>query len=87
MRLGRGHMAFVFLGLAFARAWVALLFADPLSPGYGSGWGTSFFDIAYVGCALAAIVGFRRVIPLTARRWPWMLSAALMTVEIGRAHV
>lgn len=80
MRLGRGHMAFVFLGLAFARAWVALLFADPLSPGYGSGWGTSFFDIAYVGCALAAIVGFRRVIPLTARRWPWMLSAALMTV-------
>ena len=80
MRLGSSRLAFAFLGLAFARAWVALLFADPRSPGYGADWGTSLFDIAYVSCALVAVAVFRRVIPLTAHRWPWIASGLLMAV-------
>ncbi len=81
MRLGSNRLFLSFLGLALARAWVALLFADPRAPGYGSSWGTSLFDIAYVSCALAAVIGFRRIIPLTGKRWTWIVSGALMTLS------
>lgn len=76
---GDSRLLASFLGLALARAWVALLFADPQAPGYGATWGTSLFDLAYVVCAAAAVLGFRRVIPLTAHRWSWAAAGVLMT--------
>ncbi len=67
-----------FLGLAFARAWLAILFADPSSKGYGATYGSVMFDIAYVICAFAALVALRRIVPVTARAWAWVVPLFLM---------
>ena len=67
-----------FFGLAFARAWLALLYANPLAQGYGPLYGTSIFDAAYSIAAIVVVLGFRRIIPLTGRRLWWAVPLACM---------
>lgn len=67
-----------FLGLAFARAWLAILFANPLSKGYGATYGSVLFDVAYVACAFVALAALRRIVPITARAWSWAVPLCLM---------
>lgn len=58
---------FVFLGVGFARAWLALLFANPVVAVPSIGVSSHMmFDCAYVLMALAAVVWTRRIVPLGA---------------------
>ena len=41
-RAAGDRLVLSFMGLAFARAWLAILFADPLSKGYGQRTGASY---------------------------------------------
>lgn len=60
-------MPFVFLGVGFARAWVALLFANPVVAVPTVGLSSHMlFDGGYVLAALAAVFLARRVVPLGA---------------------
>ncbi len=56
---------FAFLGVGFARAWVALLFANPVVAVPSVGMSSHMvFDAAYVAVALAAMALGRRLVPL-----------------------
>ena len=72
------RLSLSFMGLAFARAWLAILFASPTSQGYGAVYATTLFDVAYVVCAVLALACVRRIVPLTARRWSWIAPLVLM---------
>lgn len=78
------RVPFVFLGVAFARAWVALLYANPGVPvplpfAYPSAH--MLFDMSYVAVAIAMIFAMRRIAALGSRQWaPWT-SLALMTAS------
>lgn len=75
------RLSLSFMGLAFARAWLAVLFADPLSVGYASSYGNALFDVSYAGCALAVLVLIRRLVPVTAPRFSWVLPLVLMELS------
>lgn len=77
-RAAGDRLVLSFMGLAFARAWLAILFADPLSKGYGATYGSVLFDVVYVICAFVALAALRRVVPVTARAGAWAVPFCLM---------
>lgn len=77
-RAAGDRLVLSFMGLAFARAWLAILFADPLSKGYGATYGSVLFDVAYVICAFVALAALRRIVPVTARAGAWAVPFCLM---------
>ncbi|MCI8367509.1 MAG: hypothetical protein HFJ66_07965 [Eggerthellaceae bacterium] len=74
-------ISFAFLGMGFARAWVALLFANPAIalPGpFAFPTPHMVFDLGYVLLAIAMVFIARKVVPLGEHAWPAWTALALM---------
>ncbi len=76
-----GPFSLAFFGLAFARAWLSLIFAGDASslPTLSH----TLFDAAYVTCGLLVLVFARRLVPLTAGRGPFVAVLAGMCIASG----
>ncbi len=76
-----GPLSIAFFGMAFARAWLSIIFVGPDS-------GTSafpvlshtVFDIAYVAFCLAALAFARRLVPYSGKLWSYVATLAGMLV-------
>ena len=67
-RLPWGPFSIAFLGMAFARAWVSLVFVVPGTTAPCPALSHDLFDLAYVATSVAAAVFARHLVPLAARR-------------------
>ncbi len=79
-RLPWGPFSIAFFGMAFARAWVSLVFVLP-APGVPfAALSHDLFDLAYIAVAVAVAVFGRRLVPLAAKRWafPIVLGGMLL---------
>lgn len=79
---------FAFLGVAFARAWVSLLYANPVVPvplPFTFPTAHMMFDIAYVVIAVTMVGMARRMVSLGSRPWMPVLAMGLMIASTGCA--
>lgn len=58
-----------FFGLAFARAWVSLVFVVPEASSPFSALPHGLFDVGYIACSIVAVAFARRIVPYARRRW------------------
>ena len=75
-----GPISIVFLGVAFARVWLTLVFVEP-SGGVAVGpLSHDVFDLGYVLLSLACALLARRIVPLSQRRAWYLVTLAGMLV-------
>ena len=80
-RLPWGPLSIAFFGMAFARAWLSIIFVGPDS-------GTpalpvlshTLFDVAYVAFSLIVLALARRFVPYSEKRWAYAATLAGMLV-------
>lgn len=73
-----GPYSLAFFGMAFARAWVSLVF---VLPGAGAPFAAlphGVFDVAYVLASLLAVAFARRIVPHAGRPWAFLATLAGM---------
>lgn len=82
------RVPFAFLGVAFARAWVSLLYANPAAPvplPFSFPTAHMMFDVAYVAVAIIIAFAARRLATLGGRPWAPLLALGLMLASTGSA--
>ncbi len=76
--LPRGPFSLAFFGMAFARAWVSLVFVLPGAGAPFTALPHGVFDVAYVLASLLAATFARRIVPHAGRPWAFLVTLAGM---------
>ncbi len=75
-----GPTSVVLFGVVFARVWITLLFVDPGRGVDALPLSHDVFDVGFTALSVAVVLAARRLVPLSAKRWPYLAVLAGMLV-------